>query len=166
MSSGLLCWRKPMPSKGISPDIYDIFCFYCLHPKTKSMGHLFVRICGSYTDMSSGTPSEAMMDFTGGVHMCIQLSDPPNNLLELMCRAAKSSALMGCGTHPGVRSKVSHWSNNDFVTVITITVVTCSDYDIYRMLTNDKNCEVRDFFSPFFVNILLVGTIIFFHLIT
>ncbi|KAM4542778.1 calpain-1 catalytic subunit-like [Odontesthes bonariensis] len=58
----------------------------------------YAKVCGSYTDMSAGTPAEAMMDFTGGVHMCIQLSEPPLQLWELMCRAARSGTLMSCGT--------------------------------------------------------------------
>lgn len=71
-----------------------------------------VRVCGSYTDMSSGTPAEAMMDFTGGVHMCIQLSDPPQNLWELMCRSGNSSTLMGCGTPQGVSIRFYLWWND------------------------------------------------------
>ncbi|XP_070699004.1 calpain-1 catalytic subunit-like [Pempheris klunzingeri] len=61
----------------------------------------YAKVCGSYTDMSAGTPAEAMMDFTGGVHMCIQLSDPPPDLWELMCRAGRSKSLMSCGTPQG-----------------------------------------------------------------
>uniref|UniRef100_A0A3Q1HVQ0 Calpain catalytic domain-containing protein n=1 Tax=Anabas testudineus TaxID=64144 RepID=A0A3Q1HVQ0_ANATE len=61
----------------------------------------YAKVCGSYTDMNAGTPVEAMMDFTGGVHMSIQLSDPPANLWELMYRAGKSHTLMGCGTLQG-----------------------------------------------------------------
>ncbi|XP_056289124.1 calpain-2 catalytic subunit-like [Pseudoliparis swirei] len=64
----------------------------------------YAKVCGSYADMISGTPAEAMMDFTGGVHMCIQLSDPPANLWELMCRAGQTSSLMGCGTPQGETS--------------------------------------------------------------
>ncbi|XP_062296654.1 calpain-1 catalytic subunit-like [Scomber scombrus] len=64
----------------------------------------YAKVCGSYKDMSAGTPAEAMMDFTGGVHMCIQLSDPPQNLLELMYRSGKSRALMSCGTPQGETS--------------------------------------------------------------
>ncbi|XP_044022793.1 calpain-1 catalytic subunit-like [Siniperca chuatsi] len=61
----------------------------------------YAKVCGSYTDMSAGSPSEAMMDFTGGVHMCIRLSDPPPNLWELMYRAGQSKSLMSCGTPQG-----------------------------------------------------------------
>uniref|UniRef100_A0A8C2ZC89 Zgc:136872 n=1 Tax=Cyclopterus lumpus TaxID=8103 RepID=A0A8C2ZC89_CYCLU len=64
----------------------------------------YAKVCGSYSDMNAGTPAEAMMDFTGGVHMCIQLSDPPKNLWQLMCRAGQSSSLISCGTPQGETS--------------------------------------------------------------
>nr|XP_061798931.1 calpain-1 catalytic subunit [Nerophis lumbriciformis] len=64
----------------------------------------YAKVCGSYSDMSSGTPSEALVDFTGGVHICINLSDPPTELWELMCRAGESKSLMGCGTPQGETS--------------------------------------------------------------
>lgn len=63
-------------------------------------------MCGSYADMNAGTPIEAMRDFTGGVHMCIQLSDAPPDLWELMYRAGQARSLMGCGTQQGVRFNV------------------------------------------------------------
>ncbi|KAK2826319.1 hypothetical protein Q5P01_020533 [Channa striata] len=61
----------------------------------------YAKVCGSYTDMNAGTPAEAMMDFTGGVHVSVQLSNPPPNLWQLMYRAGKSKTLMGCGTLQG-----------------------------------------------------------------
>ncbi|XP_008300900.1 calpain-A-like [Stegastes partitus] len=64
----------------------------------------YAKVCGSYSDMNAGNPSEALVDFTGGVHICIQLSDPPPNLWELMCRAGQSKSLMGCGTEQGETS--------------------------------------------------------------
>uniref|UniRef100_A0A3Q4GZG0 Zgc:136872 n=1 Tax=Neolamprologus brichardi TaxID=32507 RepID=A0A3Q4GZG0_NEOBR len=64
----------------------------------------YAKVCGSYTDMTSGTPSEAMMDFTGGVHMCVQLSDASSDVWGLICRAGKSNTLMGCGTPQGKKS--------------------------------------------------------------
>uniref|UniRef100_A0A3Q3E0Q7 Zgc:136872 n=1 Tax=Hippocampus comes TaxID=109280 RepID=A0A3Q3E0Q7_HIPCM len=67
----------------------------------------YAKVCGSYADMRAGTPSEAMMDFTGGVHMSIQLSQPPSNLWELMCRAGNAQTLMGCGSQQGVNNSVS-----------------------------------------------------------
>ncbi|XP_033991168.1 calpain-1 catalytic subunit-like [Trematomus bernacchii] len=62
------------------------------------MEKAYAKVCGSYMDMNAGTPAEAMMDFTGGVHMSIALSNPPTNLWELMCRASQTKSLMGCGT--------------------------------------------------------------------
>lgn len=59
-------------------------------------------MCGSYADMNAGTPSEALVDFTGGVHMSIDLSKAPSNLWQLMFSAAQSKSLMGCGTPQGV----------------------------------------------------------------
>ncbi|KAM9709052.1 calpain-1 catalytic subunit-like isoform 1-T2 [Menidia menidia] len=64
----------------------------------------YAKVCGSYADMNAGTPSEALVDFTGGVHICVQLSEPPPNLWELMCRAGQSKSLMGCGTPQGATS--------------------------------------------------------------
>ena len=77
---------------------FVLYCVYCVSNFTT----ICVRVCGSYSDMNSGTPSEALVDFTGGVHICINLSDPPPNLWELMCRAGKSKSLIGCGTPQGV----------------------------------------------------------------
>lgn len=56
--------------------------------------------------MNAGTPAEALVDFTGGVHMCVELSNPPPNLWELMYRAGQSKSLMGCGTPQGVSTKI------------------------------------------------------------
>uniref|UniRef100_A0A3B5M2F7 Calpain catalytic domain-containing protein n=1 Tax=Xiphophorus couchianus TaxID=32473 RepID=A0A3B5M2F7_9TELE len=64
----------------------------------------YAKVCGSYTDMNAGTPAEAMMDFTGGVHMSIQLSDPPPDLWGLMSRAGNFSALLSCSTPQGSSS--------------------------------------------------------------
>ncbi|XP_061551679.1 calpain-1 catalytic subunit isoform X2 [Phycodurus eques] len=64
----------------------------------------YAKVCGSYSDMSSGTPNEALVDFTGGVHISITLSEPPPDLWELMCRARQFKSLMGCGTPQGATS--------------------------------------------------------------
>lgn len=60
----------------------------------------YAKVCGSYADMSSGTPAEAMRDFTGGVHMCIELSEPTSSLWKLLCRAGKSRTFMSCSSIP------------------------------------------------------------------
>lgn len=61
----------------------------------------YAKVCGSYSDMNLGTPVEALVDFTGGVHICVDLSAPPADLWELMCRAGQAKSLMGCGTPQG-----------------------------------------------------------------
>lgn len=65
----------------------------------------YAKVCGSYSDMNAGTPAEALVDFTGGVHITVDLSKPPPNLWELMCRAGQSKSLMGCGTPQGATSE-------------------------------------------------------------
>ncbi|XP_068436937.1 calpain-1 catalytic subunit-like [Clinocottus analis] len=64
----------------------------------------YAKVCGSYSDMNAGTPAEALVDFTGGVHICIDLKEPPKDLWEMMCRAGQSKSLMGCGTPQGETS--------------------------------------------------------------
>uniref|UniRef100_A0A3B4F5S0 Calpain catalytic domain-containing protein n=1 Tax=Pundamilia nyererei TaxID=303518 RepID=A0A3B4F5S0_9CICH len=68
----------------------------------------YAKVCGSYTDMNAGTPAEALVDFTGGVHIYIDLSKPPPDLWEMMCRAGQSKSLMGCGTPQGVSIDLHH----------------------------------------------------------
>uniref|UniRef100_A0A8C5DNK6 Calpain-1 catalytic subunit-like n=1 Tax=Gouania willdenowi TaxID=441366 RepID=A0A8C5DNK6_GOUWI len=64
----------------------------------------YAKVCGSYADMNAGTPAEALVDFTGGVHICINLSEPPPMLWDMICRAGQSKSLMGCGTPQGETS--------------------------------------------------------------
>uniref|UniRef100_H3C248 Zgc:136872 n=1 Tax=Tetraodon nigroviridis TaxID=99883 RepID=H3C248_TETNG len=77
---------------------------FFVHSKTREefwpalLEKAYAKVCGSYADMNAGSPSEALVDFTGGVHICVQLSDPPLNLWELMYRAGNAGSLMGCGT--------------------------------------------------------------------
>uniref|UniRef100_A0A8C1XVL0 Zgc:136872 n=1 Tax=Cyprinus carpio TaxID=7962 RepID=A0A8C1XVL0_CYPCA len=61
----------------------------------------YAKVCGSYADMDAGSISEALMDFTGGPHMTIKLSDASGKLWETMRRAGQSESLMGCGTPGG-----------------------------------------------------------------
>uniref|UniRef100_A0A8C2B8H9 Si:ch211-202f3.3 n=1 Tax=Cyprinus carpio TaxID=7962 RepID=A0A8C2B8H9_CYPCA len=65
----------------------------------------YAKVCGSYADMHAGRVSEALLDFTGGVHMHYELKTAPTDLWEIMHRAYQSGVLMGCETPAGV-SKV------------------------------------------------------------
>lgn len=64
----------------------------------------YAKVCGSYSDMNAGTPAEALVDFTGGVHISVNLSEPPSDLWDLISRAAQFKSLMGCGTPQGETS--------------------------------------------------------------
>ncbi|XP_051723673.1 calpain-1 catalytic subunit-like [Ctenopharyngodon idella] len=61
----------------------------------------YAKVCGSYADMHTGRVSEALMDFTGGVHMHYDLKTAPTDLWEIMYRAFQSEVLMGCETPQG-----------------------------------------------------------------
>lgn len=65
---------------------------------------IFSRVCGSYADMDAGNISEALMDFTGGPHVTIKLSEASDKLWDTMRRASQSEYLMGCGTPGGVKT--------------------------------------------------------------
>lgn len=98
-----------------------------------SLGELFVsknnnistffRVCGSYTDMNAGTPAEALVDFTGGVHIYIDLSKPPTDLWEMMCRAGQSKSLMGCGTPQGVSIDIHHIKQHAALVIFVLKTV-------------------------------------------
>ncbi|XP_043088235.1 calpain-1 catalytic subunit isoform X3 [Puntigrus tetrazona] len=61
----------------------------------------YAKVCGSYADMDAGNISEALMDFTGGPHMTIKLSEASGKLWDALRRAGQSESLMGCGTPGG-----------------------------------------------------------------
>uniref|UniRef100_A0A4W4HFN5 Si:ch211-202f3.3 n=1 Tax=Electrophorus electricus TaxID=8005 RepID=A0A4W4HFN5_ELEEL len=58
----------------------------------------YAKACGSYGDMISGNVSEALMDFTGGVHMKVTLRSTLTGLWDLIDGADKFNSLMGCST--------------------------------------------------------------------
>ncbi|XP_048084304.1 LOW QUALITY PROTEIN: calpain-1 catalytic subunit-like [Alosa alosa] len=66
------------------------------------MEKAYAKVCGSYANMNAGSVSEALMDFTGGIHMTFKLNEAPADLWDIMFRAARSKSLMGCGTPAGV----------------------------------------------------------------
>ncbi|XP_067223020.1 calpain-1 catalytic subunit-like [Chanodichthys erythropterus] len=65
------------------------------------MEKAYAKLCGSYADMHAGRVSEALMDFTGGVHIHYDLKTAPTDLWEIMYRAFQSEVLMGCETPRG-----------------------------------------------------------------
>ncbi|ROL51917.1 Calpain-9 [Anabarilius grahami] len=69
------------------------------------MEKAYAKLCGSYADMHAGRVSEALMDFTGGVHIHYDLKTAPTDLWEIMYRAFQSEVLMGCETPRGKKSE-------------------------------------------------------------
>lgn len=65
--------------------------------------------------MHAGVVSDALMDFTGGVHLHYELKTAGTTLWELMDRAEKAEALMGCGTPQGV--SIQECQPEPFVTI-------------------------------------------------
>ncbi|XP_029972828.1 calpain-1 catalytic subunit-like isoform X2 [Salarias fasciatus] len=106
------------------------------------MEKAYAKVCGSYTDMNAGTPAEAMMDFTGGIHMCVDLSSPPHNLWQLMCRAGKSSTLMGCGTPQGETS-ANTVMQNGLVQGHAYTVT-----GVKQLMTREKTVNLVRLWNP------------------
>jgi len=89
--------------------------FVCNNPQTLYM--CVFRLCGSYTDMNAGSPSEAFKDFCGGVFMNYELRNEHDNdhdkeLWGTLTRATACQAMIGCGTfsadvRPQAQIKVS-----------------------------------------------------------
>ncbi|XP_049336034.1 calpain-1 catalytic subunit [Astyanax mexicanus] len=65
----------------------------------------YAKVCGSYADMGGGFVSEALADFTGGVHMTLfpEYEELPE-MWRLMYGASQYSSIMGCGTPQGETS--------------------------------------------------------------
>ncbi|CAL8284870.1 unnamed protein product [Lota lota] len=108
---------------------FPIFCLYSN------------RVCGSHADMNAGTPAEALVDFTGGVHICYQLDSPLPNLWKTMYRAAQSKSLMGCGTPQGVKLNLT--KSNGLVQGHAYSVT-----GVKQVISNVQPIQVVRLFNP------------------
>ncbi|KAB0396074.1 hypothetical protein E2I00_020117, partial [Balaenoptera physalus] len=63
----------------------------------------YAKLSGSYEDLQRKQVSEALVDFTGGLTMTINLAEAPGNLWDILTRATYSRTRIGCQTHAGVR---------------------------------------------------------------
>nr|XP_005576244.2 calpain-14 isoform X3 [Macaca fascicularis] len=61
----------------------------------------YAKLSGSYEDLQSGQVSEALVDFTGGVTMTINLAEAHGNLWDILTKATYNRTLIGCQTHSG-----------------------------------------------------------------
>ncbi|XP_060778627.1 calpain-2 catalytic subunit-like isoform X2 [Neoarius graeffei] len=71
----------------------------------------YAKVCGSYADLHGGVISEALCDFTGGVHTTIRLKPDHPEHWALLHRAAKYRSTMGCGSYPGATSAYTELPN-------------------------------------------------------
>ncbi|KAI5616703.1 hypothetical protein C0J50_23632 [Silurus asotus] len=102
----------------------------------------YAKVCGSYEDMKFGWVSEALKDFTGGVHMTLFPEyENPKILWDLMHRAAIANSLMGCGTPGNAVSNVKQ--DNGLVAghAYTITGVT-------MVTSNGNQVQLVRLFNP------------------
>ncbi|KAI5102356.1 hypothetical protein C0J45_7708 [Silurus meridionalis] len=100
------------------------------------------QVCGSYEDMKFGWVSEALKDFTGGVHMTLFPKYENTKILwDLMHRAAIANSLMGCGTPGNAVSNVKQ--DNGLVAghAYTITGVT-------MVTSNGNQVQLVRLFNP------------------
>ncbi|KAG8431421.1 hypothetical protein GDO86_018808, partial [Hymenochirus boettgeri] len=58
----------------------------------------YAKLRGSYQNLHWGYISESLVDFTGGVEIYIDITNPPMDLRDIVKAAAKSGSLMGCTT--------------------------------------------------------------------
>ncbi|XP_066562169.1 calpain-14 [Amia ocellicauda] len=123
----------------VRPKTYNEF-WPCLLEKA------YAKVCGSYADMNAGHLSEALMDFTGGLHYNFNLKQAlPDLLWETIARAAKLQSLMGCGTPPLLNKKASDNSvlPNGLVEGHAYTVT-----GVAEVLSNDKPVKLVRLWNP------------------
>ncbi|XP_067311188.1 calpain-1 catalytic subunit [Pseudorasbora parva] len=99
----------------------------------------YAKVCGSYADMHTGRVSEALMDFTGGVHMHYILKTAPTDLWEIMYRAFQSEVLMGCETPPGKEERLP----NGIVLGHAYTVT-----KVYQVMSGKYPVQLVRLFNP------------------
>ncbi|ELV10716.1 Calpain-14 [Tupaia chinensis] len=86
----------------------------------------YAKLSGSYEDLQIGQVSDALVDFTGGVTMTINLEEAPSNLWDLLAQATYRRTLIGCQTHPQEQRVLENGLVNGHAYTLTgIWKVTC-----------------------------------------
>ncbi|XP_045404821.1 calpain-14 [Lemur catta] len=85
----------------------------------------YAKLCGSYEDLHCGQVSEALVDFTGGVTMTINLAEAPGNLCDLLAQATYSRTLICCQTRSGVKVLENGLVDGHAYTLTGLRKVTC-----------------------------------------
>ncbi|XP_007937084.1 calpain-14 [Orycteropus afer afer] len=85
----------------------------------------YAKLSGSYEDLQFGQVSEALVDFTGGVTVVINLEEAPRNLWDILTHATYNRTLIGCQTHIGERVLENGLVDGHAYTLTGIRKVTC-----------------------------------------
>uniref|UniRef100_A0A2K5RLM8 Calpain 14 n=1 Tax=Cebus imitator TaxID=2715852 RepID=A0A2K5RLM8_CEBIM len=85
----------------------------------------YAKLSGSYEDLQFGQVSEALVDFTGGVTMTINLAEAHGNLWDLLTKATYHRTLIGCQTHSGEKVLENGLVDGHAYTLTGIRKVTC-----------------------------------------
>uniref|UniRef100_A0A2K6SW73 Calpain 14 n=1 Tax=Saimiri boliviensis boliviensis TaxID=39432 RepID=A0A2K6SW73_SAIBB len=85
----------------------------------------YAKLSGSYEDLQFGQVSEALVDFTGGVTMTINLAEAHGNLWDLLTKATCHRTLIGCQTHSGEKVLENGLVDGHAYTLTGIRKVTC-----------------------------------------
>ncbi|XP_062864006.1 calpain-A-like [Trichomycterus rosablanca] len=102
----------------------------------------YAKVCGSYADMQFGAVSEALMDFTGGVYVTLNLQNgDPQKVWELIYNANKANSMMGCGT-PG-RGDKNQVLPNGLVEGHAYTVT-----GVAKVISQNKPVDLVRLFNP------------------
>lgn len=92
--------------------------------------------------MNFGWVSEALKDFTGGVQMTVAIQyEKPQDVWDMIYRAAKANSLMGCGTPGNVN------------TLFTTASWTFAYYSIREILLASK---VMGTFNAYSITVLII----------
>nr|XP_055107935.1 calpain-14 isoform X1 [Symphalangus syndactylus] len=85
----------------------------------------YAKLSGSYEDLQSGQVSEALVDFTGGVTMTINLAEAHGNLWDILIKATYNRTLIGCQTRSGEKILENGLVEGHAYTLTGIRKVTC-----------------------------------------
>ena len=82
------------------------------HFKDKSQIGFVFRIHGSYEALEGGWTQDALVDFTGGLGMSIDLTEKdklPEDTFNVMLRQQRNNALLGCSIRVSVLPSPRTW---------------------------------------------------------
>ncbi|KAF3840970.1 hypothetical protein F7725_006832 [Dissostichus mawsoni] len=115
------------------------------------MEKAYAKVCGSYTDMNAGLPSEACKDFCGGVNVDYKLQEVhsgghDDKLWSSLSNASGCNSMICCGTAQKGGVLVNTVSNSGIVDAHVYSVTAVTESDMWQKVSpNDRaKCEDRN----------------------